>query len=63
MSADFMAQLMARDWPGNAHALMSAAMRFALGLTQPTGCWWRIWVDRTDGPNREVAVGSSVAKN
>ena len=24
--------LMARDWPGNARALMSAAMRFALGL-------------------------------
>lgn len=26
------AGLMARDWPGNARALMSAAMRFALGL-------------------------------
>ncbi len=35
MSADFMAELMARDWRGNAHALMSAAMRFALGLTNP----------------------------
>ncbi|MGA1233681.1 MAG: helix-turn-helix domain-containing protein, partial [Lutimaribacter sp.] len=27
------AGLMARDWPGNARALMSAAMRFALGLS------------------------------
>ncbi|WP_274963800.1 MULTISPECIES: sigma-54-dependent transcriptional regulator [Thioclava] len=26
------AQLMARDWPGNARALMSEAMRFAMGL-------------------------------
>ena len=36
------AELMARDWPGNARALMSAAMRFALGLggaapTDPAG--------------------------
>ena len=35
MSADFMAELMAREWPGNARALMSAAMRFALGLANP----------------------------
>ena len=35
MSTDFMAELMARDWPGNARALMSAAMRFALGLANP----------------------------
>ena len=27
-----MAALMARDWPGNARALMSAAMRFVLGM-------------------------------
>ena len=26
--------LMAQDWPGNARALMSAAMRFALGLSE-----------------------------
>ena len=29
--------LMARDWPGNARALMSAAMRFALGLGEGQG--------------------------
>ena len=29
------AGLMAQDWPGNARALMNAAMRFALGLTDP----------------------------
>ncbi len=28
------AGLMAQDWPGNARALMSAAMRFVLGLTR-----------------------------
>ena len=27
------AGMMARDWPGNARALMSAAMRFAMGLS------------------------------
>ena len=29
--------LMARDWPGNARALMSAAMRFVMGLPDETG--------------------------
>ena len=28
-------RLMAEDWPGNARALMNAAMRFALGLEEP----------------------------
>ena len=31
------AGLMARDWPGNARALMSEAMRFALGLSDDAG--------------------------
>lgn len=29
------AELMAQDWPGNARALMSAAMRFVLGVNAP----------------------------
>lgn len=29
---DVIARLMAQDWPGNARALMNAAMRFAMGL-------------------------------
>jgi len=29
---DIIADLMAQDWPGNARALMNAAMRFAMGL-------------------------------
>lgn len=29
---DLLARLMAQDWPGNARALMNAAMRFAMGL-------------------------------
>jgi len=32
VTTDHMARLMARDWPGNARALMSAAMRFVLGM-------------------------------
>ena len=31
---DHMAALMAQDWPGNARALMSAAMRFVLGMPE-----------------------------
>lgn len=31
------AQLMARDWPGNARALMAQAMRFAMGLDTDAG--------------------------
>lgn len=32
ISAEVIAGLMAQDWPGNARALMNAAMRFAMGL-------------------------------
>lgn len=32
IGADVMVGLMAQDWPGNARALMNAAMRFAMGL-------------------------------
>ncbi|MEC3862291.1 sigma-54 dependent transcriptional regulator [Mesobacterium sp. TK19101] len=32
VTPDVIARLMAQDWPGNARALMSAAMRFVLGL-------------------------------
>jgi two-component system C4-dicarboxylate transport response regulator DctD len=35
ITPDVLAGLMAQDWPGNARALMSAAMRFALGLGGP----------------------------
>lgn len=31
---DHLAQLMAQDWPGNARALMSAAMRYVLGMAE-----------------------------
>lgn len=34
ITQEVIAGLMAQDWPGNARALMSAAMRFALGLGQ-----------------------------
>lgn len=34
ISAEYMASLMARDWPGNARSLMSAAMRFVLGMPE-----------------------------
>jgi len=34
ISADHLAALMARDWPGNARSLMSAAMRFVLGMPE-----------------------------
>lgn len=32
--SDLQARLMSQDWPGNARALMSAAMRFVLGLPE-----------------------------
>ena len=34
IGADHIADLMAQDWPGNARALMSAAMRFVLGMPE-----------------------------
>ncbi|MEQ9390256.1 sigma-54-dependent transcriptional regulator [Marinovum algicola] len=34
ITPDHMARLMAQDWPGNARSLMSAAMRFVLGMPQ-----------------------------
>ncbi|MEZ5911985.1 MAG: helix-turn-helix domain-containing protein [Paracoccaceae bacterium] len=32
ISPEVMARIVGQDWPGNARALMNAAMRFALGL-------------------------------
>ncbi len=32
ITPDYLAALMAQDWPGNARSLMSAAMRFVLGM-------------------------------
>jgi two-component system C4-dicarboxylate transport response regulator DctD len=37
ISADTIAQLVAQDWPGNARALMNAAMRFAMGMDMGDG--------------------------
>ena len=34
VSQDYLARLMAQDWPGNARSLMSAAMRFVLGMPE-----------------------------
>lgn len=34
ISQELLARLMARDWPGNARALMSEAMRFVLGMDE-----------------------------
>jgi len=34
VTTEHMARLMAQDWPGNARSLMSAAMRFVLGLPE-----------------------------
>lgn len=34
VSTDHLAGLMAQDWPGNARSLMSAAMRFVLGMPE-----------------------------
>ncbi|MDV7142742.1 sigma-54 dependent transcriptional regulator [Tropicimonas sp. TH_r6] len=36
ISPEVVADLMARDWPGNARSLMNAAMRFAMGLSDPS---------------------------
>lgn len=36
VTPDVVASLMRRDWPGNARALMSVAMRFVLGLNDET---------------------------
>ncbi|MGB5068575.1 MAG: sigma 54-interacting transcriptional regulator, partial [Albidovulum sp.] len=35
ITTDVLARLLAEDWPGNARALMNAAMRFAMGLDEP----------------------------
>jgi len=34
ITPEILSSLMAQDWPGNARALMSAAMRFSLGLAE-----------------------------
>jgi two-component system, NtrC family, C4-dicarboxylate transport response regulator DctD len=37
ISPDYLASLMAQDWPGNTRSLMSAAMRFVLGMPEEVG--------------------------
>jgi two-component system C4-dicarboxylate transport response regulator DctD len=37
VTPQIIAGLMARDWPGNARALMSAAMRFVMGVAEDAG--------------------------
>lgn len=37
ISPDHLARLMAQDWPGNTRSLMSAAMRFVLGMPEEAG--------------------------
>ncbi len=37
VTEEVISELMAQDWPGNARALMSAAMRFVLGLGEGSG--------------------------
>jgi two-component system C4-dicarboxylate transport response regulator DctD len=37
VGSDHLAALMAQDWPGNARSLMSAAMRFVLGMPEEIG--------------------------
>ncbi|WP_323782495.1 sigma-54-dependent transcriptional regulator, partial [Leisingera sp.] len=37
ISQEHLAALMAQDWPGNARSLMSAAMRFVLGMPEEAG--------------------------
>ena len=37
IAPDHLAALMAQDWPGNARSLMSAAMRFVLGMPEELG--------------------------
>lgn len=46
---DVIAQLMAQDWPGNARALMNAAMRFSMGLG----------LAELGAPRHEVGLGLS----
>ncbi len=37
ISPDYLVSLMAQEWPGNARSLMSAAMRFVLGMPEEVG--------------------------
>ena len=48
ITPEVVASLMAQDWPGNARALMSAAMRFALGLAEDVAPSMRAGLGLTD---------------
>ncbi|WP_420567447.1 sigma-54-dependent transcriptional regulator [Thalassovita sp.] len=52
ITPDVLAGLMAQDWPGNARALMSAAMRFALGLGGP----------ETEDASEELGLAEQMAR-
>ncbi|SER02339.1 sigma-54-dependent transcriptional regulator [Thalassovita taeanensis] len=54
VTPDVVAGLMAQDWPGNARALMSAAMRFALGLGAGEG--------EADSPGADLGLAEQMAR-
>lgn len=53
---DVQARLMARDWPGNARALMNHAMRFAMGLEQEAPQTQAGLADRMRAVERAILV-------
>lgn len=52
VTPDVIADLMARDWPGNARALMSEAMRFVLGVT----------ADHMEEPGADLGLSEQMAR-
>lgn len=56
IGADLTARLTAQDWPGNTRALMSEAMRFAMGMPEPGGEATLGLVDRMARVERSLLI-------
>ena len=61
ITPEVIARLMAQDWPGNARALMNAAMRFAMGLPERGAAAEEGGPGRADGAGGALAAGRGAA--
>ena len=53
---DMQSRMMARDWPGNARALMNHAMRYAMGLEEEVGTGRAGLADRMRAVERAILI-------
>lgn len=63
ITPDHLAALMAQDWPGNARSLMSAAMRFVLGMPEDVAQAAELWLAEQLARVERALLVSALGRN